>query len=1346
MADKNIVNDAVNQQTVIQPNEQPDVQNQQTFTTKKKDNKDKGYPPDYRRRRINKMKQIEKFLIEEEIYQHVDTSFQADVKYLDELDYHLGDFVFKLRNPDHPNFEYNKESQLQIQKLIDNSLQKKKPSQMKFSQLSKMADLILHADTPFETVRSENHLINLALFRVFKRIYDYVKLRDDPNQEEYNLLKEKYQEQNEKQFMIKYTLDNLGVFETIPKPPKDRKKNRQYKKANMIVDDEGYANTLKNDIKIPIANMAGEGKVDQRVPYLRKDQSGKWVRTDNPVSDFTTLFRNYLIYKLAVQGGFKLRQFISQSGEFFYIVLYTSFENLKAQASIMSLNKTFSLTQTDIFSLEPVDSRMRPLRLNHQLRLLTPQVKDGDPAKLQLVREEREQREKLKDDLVKGRYKKELEKQMLKYKGHRFISDEDYSKLIDISVKTIVLSEIQIDKYIDIKMEKNKLNVFYEDDRKILLQKQKVLGETITNERIKIKKQIVKDIENIPLLQHSAFARKYINNKGPSISKFSKQFFETKLKILELLFHIDFKLLQFECGSSQLQTKEEIQENNEESYNTYLGYLSYLEKLNELIQKVREKYRDKEEYEIDSYTLKQILDTKRPIELKSLLGRNKKKQKTYVVKKIKTTPNEQALEIHIPAANWKKYIYGNMQQEIYEAFTLALRRAQKGPNGRNIKTIWDYQGQSVQQIFSDYIYVPSSKRIRNKILLENCWQRQPINLNEKMEIFNKMERIKITTSLLVSLLDFSKLKTQEDLIYDYFPLHDKYLLFGQREHSDIFRRIIQEKIKQDYPNEEDYKFQIINSDKHYELQIKNYQMITDLCLLPNWNPLLIYNVPEQEICEYFGERIALYFTFQSFYFKAQFSVALLSTPIFIVYEYFGQTDKGLGAQIAGLIHIFIVVIWSNVFYGQWTYREAEFSLKYNQSQSGEDEEDIRPGFRGEYERSITSNKLNDYSYDRRLTEKSERNYWILIFFILIVNIVIIYALIYLQSYFDDHNTIDSGKTFMGLNIFIPTIILEFIFWVEEFLFKKFALFTCREANFKTTKEFEQSYSTKLFTFIFFNHLVPPTLISFIIDQNIGCVQDDCSYHLSVYIRSYQYIIVFKSIVEIIYPLLRSSLNNVTQLVKQLVNKDVDQKQQYLFDHVNIEIENQSGLMDSVIDEIDQPTRDYIEMFTYYCFNVTYGFGFPLVFAITFGITFIKMIVTRRLFTRRIKRPNPQNASTIGIFRQFMNLGSSLSILTYTGIFCFTRSQKPDWGPFTQLNAFMFISFFFFVVKFFIDRYYSELDSKTMDILKRQAFIRDNYNLKNNLSGPSTKVVESNPFFKVYGTYLEDKTEQLKKNN
>jgi len=73
----------------------------------------------------------------------------------------------------------------------------------------------------------------------------------------------------------------------------------------------GYAKTLKNDIKIPLSNSL-VNKIrktsDIRLPYLVRDQkTGKWSRTENPVTDFTTLFKNYLIYKLTAQGGFKIR-------------------------------------------------------------------------------------------------------------------------------------------------------------------------------------------------------------------------------------------------------------------------------------------------------------------------------------------------------------------------------------------------------------------------------------------------------------------------------------------------------------------------------------------------------------------------------------------------------------------------------------------------------------------------------------------------------------------------------------------------------------------------------------------------------------------------------------------------------------------------------------------------------------------------------------------------------------------------------------------------------------------------------------------------------------------------------
>lgn len=110
----------------------------------------------------------------------------------------------------------------------------------------------------------------------------------------------------------------------------------------------------------------------------------------------------------------------------------------------------------------------------------------------------------------------------------------------------------------------------------------------------------------------------------------------------------------------------------------------------------------------------------------------------------------------------------------------------------------------------------------------------------------------------------------------------------------------------------------------------------------------------------------------------------------------------------------------------------------------------------------------------------------------------------------------------------------------------------------------------------------------------------------------------------------------------------------------------------------------------------------------------------------------------------MNAGSAISIVSYTGMFCFTR-KDPDW-PFSQMSAFVVIIFLFFVIKFFIGRYYIDIDAMTSDLIKRQKFILNSFTQKNISSGATTKIQDAVPFLKIYGTFLEDKQAVLKKNN
>jgi len=80
------------------------------------------------------------------------------------------------------------------------------------------------------------------------------------------------------------------------------------------------------------------------------------------------LIRNAIWIRLA-KVGFEMRHFLSKNGELIYTVLYADDDNLKITAEKDKLQKCLNFEFTDIFSLEPIDKNLRPLRLHEDLWL-----------------------------------------------------------------------------------------------------------------------------------------------------------------------------------------------------------------------------------------------------------------------------------------------------------------------------------------------------------------------------------------------------------------------------------------------------------------------------------------------------------------------------------------------------------------------------------------------------------------------------------------------------------------------------------------------------------------------------------------------------------------------------------------------------------------------------------------------------------------------------------------------------------------------------------------------------------------------------------------------------------------
>lgn len=88
-----------------------------------------------------------------------------------------------------------------------------------------------------------------------------------------------------------------------------------------------------------------------------------WERTGEPAMDFLTLIRNTVNVMLGYQGIIA-REFISVDGFFVVTVCFGHEFNLKKVIEYLQMKKFLDISFVDLMSLEPLDSKKRPLRLH----------------------------------------------------------------------------------------------------------------------------------------------------------------------------------------------------------------------------------------------------------------------------------------------------------------------------------------------------------------------------------------------------------------------------------------------------------------------------------------------------------------------------------------------------------------------------------------------------------------------------------------------------------------------------------------------------------------------------------------------------------------------------------------------------------------------------------------------------------------------------------------------------------------------------------------------------------------------------------------------------------------------
>ena len=352
--------------------------------------------------------------------------------------------------------------------------------------------------------------------------------------------------------------------------------------------------------------------------------------------------------------------------------------------------------------------------------------------------------------------------------------------------------------------------------------------------------------------------------------------------------------------------------------------------------------------------------------------------------------------------------------------------------------------------------------------LDRFWVRHVVNEDRELSIFSNADKLKIMDRAIQETFLIYNLK-HYNYITSYFPLHNEYELTGMIRMKNLQEDKLSNQLKQ------------VMGEDVYECIHKEAQFV-----IPEWkiNPWKIFDPPVNTIRNYFGEKIAYYFDFLSYYTKFIFILIPIGIILFITFNIVGETNTVL--CVFYVIYGVLNIIMSTMFIEYMKRREKVLATRFGQTEF-EEKEIIRPLFQGIFRRSPIDDDMNDpwffkcSRYFRLLLS------WFLLSFclafVLGVTAVLFYGRYKLAKDWEGSSKI-LGAAYI-FSVLKGLSIVLFDIWFSPICFSLTKL-----ENQRTKQSFEYSYVLKSYVFRAWNHFSSLVYIAFAKDSNEGWFSSD----------------------------------------------------------------------------------------------------------------------------------------------------------------------------------------------------------------------------------------------------------------
>lgn len=453
----------------------------------------------------------------------------------------------------------------------------------------------------------------------------------------------------------------------------------------------------------------------------------------------------------------------------------------------------------------------------------------------------------------------------------------------------------------------------------------------------------------------------------------------------------------------------------------------------------------------------------------------------------------------------------------------------------------------------------------------------------------------------------------------------------------------------------DFSFdQLLNAELPNKVGIKAWFPLHDEAAIKHllhgtFNVSLVdENRSKDDIRDYLGSEVGLYFKFLGSYIKYLMPIAILgvgaSVQIYVLWAEYNNYFDAINNSYSVPVFSLLVCVWTSAFLLNWTAEEKYNAMRWGTTEFEETEEEL-PGYIGDEGKSIIDG--SDMKLVNRETQASRRRVSVIVITSLSVLVLGIIAITFYFKYW----LITTGMSDYSAAADIMNAIS---IGVLDFVYRIVAQKMTEYENHRTQTEVNDAMIVKLFLFSFFNSYAPAIYIAFVKKAvNDTCNSDSCMGELGQSMA-----IIFT---------VRSMTNHVTTFLVPRMQKLSADWSAWWAKIMNPDADRVAAIK-GVVSEAEEQFRrprfenvfqDYNELSTQFGFLSLFSAAFPVAPVLALLNNYVEVRSDGFKLLLSFRRPWPVGAEDIGSWYTIFDIIGVLSIFSNAGIISWTMDLMGD---------------------------------------------------------------------------------------